>query len=119
MRDGLITAVGDEGDVRDWLGPGTQVVRLDGAHLVPGLVDAHGHPVWGLEIATGTDLSKVPELRPALRGGLRPGRAAHRPPLKAWRGIATRFEKTPESYLAGLHLRASLIWIKDLTRTAH
>ena len=39
--------------------------------------------------------------------------------LKAWRGIATRFDKTPESYLAGLHLRASLIWIKDLTRTAH
>lgn len=24
--------------------------------------------------------------------------------LKAWRGIATRFDKTPESYLAGLHL---------------
>ena len=38
--------------------------------------------------------------------------------LKAWRGIATRCDKTPESYLAGLHLRASMIWIKDLTRTA-
>jgi transposase len=38
--------------------------------------------------------------------------------LKAWRGIATRFDKTPESYLAGLHLRGSMIWIKDLTRTA-
>ncbi len=38
--------------------------------------------------------------------------------LKAWRGIATRFDKTPESYLAGLHLRASMIWIKDLTKTA-
>lgn len=37
--------------------------------------------------------------------------------LKAWRGIATRYDKTPESYLAGLHLRASVIWIKDLTRT--
>jgi transposase len=38
--------------------------------------------------------------------------------LKAWRGIATRYDKSPESYLAGLHLRASMIWIKDLTRTA-
>jgi transposase len=38
--------------------------------------------------------------------------------LKAWRGIATRYDKTPESYLAGLHLRGSMIWIKDLTRTA-
>ena len=37
--------------------------------------------------------------------------------LKAWRGIATRFDKTPESYLAGLPLRASMIWIKDLTKT--
>jgi transposase len=39
--------------------------------------------------------------------------------LKAWRGTATRYDKTPDSYLAGLHLRASMIWIKDLTRTAH
>ncbi|OKI06089.1 transposase [Streptomyces sp. CB02923] len=37
--------------------------------------------------------------------------------LKAWRGIATRYDKTPDSYLAGLHLRASMIWIRDLIRT--
>ncbi|MDH6710134.1 transposase [Kitasatospora sp. MAA19] len=37
--------------------------------------------------------------------------------LKAWRGIATRFDKTPESYLAGLHLRASMIWIGELLPT--
>lgn len=36
--------------------------------------------------------------------------------LKAWRGIATRYDKTPDSYLAGLHLRAAMIWLKDLTR---
>lgn len=36
--------------------------------------------------------------------------------LKDWRGIATRCDKTPESYLAGLHLRASMIWINDLLR---
>ena len=34
--------------------------------------------------------------------------------LKDWRGIATRFDKTPESYLAGLELRAAMIWINDL-----
>jgi transposase len=34
--------------------------------------------------------------------------------LKAWRGVASRYDKTPESYLAGLHLRASMIWINDL-----
>jgi transposase len=37
--------------------------------------------------------------------------------LKAWRGIATRCDKKPDSYLAGLHLRASMIWIDDLLRT--
>lgn len=34
--------------------------------------------------------------------------------LKAWRGIATRYDQKPESYLAGPHLRASMIWINDL-----
>jgi transposase len=38
--------------------------------------------------------------------------------LKDWRGIATRFDKTPESYLAGLELRASMIWIGDLLHAA-
>ncbi len=27
--------------------------------------------------------------------------------MKAWRGIATRYDKSPDSYLAGLHLCAS------------
>ncbi|EKX60268.1 hypothetical protein STRIP9103_02598 [Streptomyces ipomoeae 91-03] len=35
------------------------------------------------------------------------------------RGAPTRYDKTPDSYLAGLHLRASMVWIKDLTRNAH
>lgn len=34
--------------------------------------------------------------------------------LKTWRGIATRYDKTPESYLAGVHLRAATIWIASL-----
>ena len=38
--------------------------------------------------------------------------------LKAWRGIATRYDKTPASYLAGLHLRGAMIWIKDLATCA-
>ncbi|MDQ0840666.1 transposase [Streptomyces sp. V1I6] len=34
--------------------------------------------------------------------------------LKTWRGVATRYDKTPPSYLAGLQLRGSLIWIRSL-----
>ncbi|MGW0421105.1 amidohydrolase [Streptomyces sp. NPDC003015] len=74
VRDGVIAAIGDESDVRDWRGPGTEVVPLEGAHLVPGLVDAHSHPVWGLDMATGVDLSGVADLaglRAALAGAER------------------------------------------------
>ncbi|MFF0732281.1 amidohydrolase [Streptomyces chartreusis] len=62
VRDGLIAAVGEEADVRGWRGTGTEVVDLAGASLVPGLVDCHSHPVWGLEMATGLDLSSVRDL---------------------------------------------------------
>jgi transposase len=34
--------------------------------------------------------------------------------MKAWRGVATRYDKTPDSYLAGLQLRGSIIWIRSL-----
>lgn len=37
--------------------------------------------------------------------------------LKDWRGTATRSDKTPESYLAGLELRASMIWVGDLLQS--
>ncbi|MEU9556384.1 amidohydrolase [Streptomyces fumanus] len=74
VRDGLIAAVGDDTDVRDWRGTGTEVVDLAGATLVPGLVDGHSHPVWGLDMTTGTDLSEVTgldELRAVLAGAER------------------------------------------------
>jgi transposase len=34
--------------------------------------------------------------------------------FKEWRGLATRYDKTPDSYLAGLHLRGSIIWLRSL-----
>lgn len=39
--------------------------------------------------------------------------------LRSWRGTATQYPKTSDRHLAGLHLRASMIGIRDLTRTAH
>ncbi|MFJ9816593.1 hypothetical protein ACIRU3_15220 [Streptomyces sp. NPDC101151] len=35
----------------------------------------------------------------------------------AWSVSATRYDKTPDSHLARLHVRASMIWLKDATRT--
>ncbi|MEV3993261.1 amidohydrolase [Streptomyces sp. NPDC049837] len=76
VRDGLIAAVGDASVVRDWTGPGTETIDLAGATLTPGLTDSHSHPVWGLEMATGLDLSTVTDLDgllAALRGAGRTG----------------------------------------------
>lgn len=35
--------------------------------------------------------------------------------IKTWRGLATRYDKSPESYEAGLHLRGSIMWLKHIT----
>jgi transposase len=37
--------------------------------------------------------------------------------FKEWRGLATRYDKTPESYEAGLHLRGAIIWLRSLPAT--
>jgi transposase len=34
--------------------------------------------------------------------------------IKDWRGLATRHDKTPASFEAGLHLRGSVIWLRSL-----
>ncbi|HET8779196.1 MAG TPA: amidohydrolase [Agromyces sp.] len=47
VRGGRIVAVGTEDDLRELVGPSTEVVDLTGRLLVPGFQDAHVHPVWG------------------------------------------------------------------------
>lgn len=34
--------------------------------------------------------------------------------MKEWRGLAFRFDKTPESYIAGLYMRGAILWIRSL-----
>ncbi|MFB8145912.1 amidohydrolase [Microbacterium sp. NPDC056003] len=46
VADGRIIAVGGD-DVRDLIGPQTELVDLQGRMLLPGFQDAHVHPVWG------------------------------------------------------------------------
>ena len=33
--------------------------------------------------------------------------------LKTWRGIATRYDKRPDSYLAALYLRGAMLWLRS------
>jgi len=45
VADGRIVAVGDRSDVAGHIGPGTQRIDLDGGCVMPGFVEAHGHPL--------------------------------------------------------------------------
>ncbi|NMO02680.1 amidohydrolase family protein [Gordonia sp. TBRC 11910] len=70
VSDGVIVAVGDDADARDLTGASTRVVDLGDATLTPGLIDGHFHPLHGLSMTAGTDLTSVrslPELIAALR----------------------------------------------------
>lgn len=57
VSDGLIAAVGSREDAQQWRQPGTRIVDLGSATLTPGLVDCHIHPVFGLDLTIGCDLS--------------------------------------------------------------
>ncbi|MET8947914.1 amidohydrolase [Streptomyces sp. NPDC004542] len=47
IRDGVITAVGDDKDVAGQVGPATRVVDALGRRMIPGLNDAHLHVIRG------------------------------------------------------------------------
>jgi predicted amidohydrolase YtcJ len=56
VSDGTITLVGDDADVREQCDASTEVVDLQGAAAVPGLIDSHMHPFSGALRARGADL---------------------------------------------------------------
>jgi len=45
VADGRIVAVGDRADVAGWIGPDTETIELGDGCVMPGLVEAHGHPL--------------------------------------------------------------------------
>ncbi len=83
VRDGRIAVVGPAGAVRAAAGPGAQVVRLDGATVVPGLIDAHCHVCDVGYLAAAADCSQpsAPDI-PAIQARLR--EAAGRTPEGSW-----------------------------------
>lgn len=42
-----IVAVGDDGDVRAWVGRGTKVIEARGRRVIPGITDSHTHIISG------------------------------------------------------------------------
>ncbi|MDI9883710.1 amidohydrolase [Streptomyces sp. HNM0645] len=67
VRDGRITALGDDGDIAGLVGPGTRVVDALGRRVVPGLNDSHLHVIrGGLNYVLELRWDGVPSLRQAL-----------------------------------------------------
>src|SRR5258708_36419501 len=58
VRDGRIAAIGPAAAVRAAAEPGAAVVRLDGATVIPGLIDAHCHVMNIGYLAAGADCSQ-------------------------------------------------------------
>lgn len=60
VKDGVTIAVTDRDEVTTLIGPATEVVDFGEAAILPGLTDAHVHPIWGVTgIAIGTDLTGI------------------------------------------------------------
>ena len=69
MRDGVVVAVADDATVRAACDARTETIDGRGLALVPGLVDAHQHPLTGADDTVGADLAglaTVDEVRGAL-----------------------------------------------------
>lgn len=58
VADGRIVAIGDRADARAWTGVGTETLRVPGT-VLPGLVDAHAHPILAARVSRGRDLRGV------------------------------------------------------------
>ena len=83
VRDDRIAAVGSADEIQAAASPGARVVRLDGATVVPGLIDAHCHVSNVGYLAAGADCSQpsapgIPEIQARLR------EAAGRTPEGSW-----------------------------------
>ena len=83
VRDDRIAAVGPAEQVHAAAAPGARVVRLDGATVIPGLIDAHCHVCDIGYLASGADCSQpsAPGI-PAIQARLR--EAATRTPAGSW-----------------------------------
>jgi hypothetical protein len=83
VRDDRIVAVGSAERVRAAAAPGARVVRLEGAAIIPGLIDAHCHLCNVGYLASGADCSQpaAPDI-PAVLARLRD--AATRTPEGSW-----------------------------------
>ena len=118
VRNGRIHAIGTRKDAASW-GPAEEVLEFGDAVLTPGLVDCHVHPVMGLDMTRGCNLSGITDLA-AIRALLR-AEADATPAgdwVRAWGLDPNAFHQdliTPEYFLDATAIASK---ISRLLRTA-
>jgi len=59
VRGDRISALGSDGDARQWIGPQTRVIDLHGMLAIPGFIEGHGHFTGVGEFRMGLDLREA------------------------------------------------------------
>lgn len=70
MTGGEVVAIGSRADIQAHIGEDTRVIDLPDAVILPGFVDSHIHPVFGIDMTRGADLTgcrTLPDVESALR----------------------------------------------------
>ncbi|MDP6581440.1 MAG: amidohydrolase [Vicinamibacterales bacterium] len=76
VKHGRFIAVGSTADVRNLVGPSTEIIDAEGMTVSPGFIDTHCHPSGVNELyGVNTNLTTVAEIQDALRA-----KAAETPP---------------------------------------
>lgn len=55
---GEVVAVGTRDSLHEYIGEGTRVIELPGSTILPGFVDSHIHPVFGIDMTRGVSLGR-------------------------------------------------------------
>lgn len=67
IRGNQIIGVGSDADLSGLISDKTEVIDLQGKTVLPGLIDAHSHPIWGSVSLSKCNLTGVAAKLPALR----------------------------------------------------
>ncbi len=70
LREGQIAATGSTAEIQKWIGPKTEVIRLEGQSVLPGFVESHCHAVGvacGSLEQTYVEISNIAEMQDWIR----------------------------------------------------
>lgn len=100
IANGRVLAVGDPAEIeQNFRGPRTRIDDAHGHTITPGLIDAHLHPIQGIDIVQGIDLGGVrtlPHLLDRLRAeAARVRRETRDGWVRAWNIDYAAFENAP------------------------